>query len=556
MWAPAGARDTTNMLSRNGIRSLLQKLPAVTPATLSALTAIFVVATGNAVFFRLLTAAYPAQPGNLPALASVFFLLLLATTAVFLLFAFRGVVKPALCAALLLAAAISHFTDRYGLVFDETMLGNILKTDRAEALDLMGRRLLLSLSLFGALPAGVVAACRLKQTELRGDFGRAAVGALSCLVGALLIVACFSQFYASFFREHKSLRSYANPLYSFYSAGKLASRHVGSENAVAAPFGRDARVTPADDHRELIILVLGETARTDRFSLNGYERETNPLLKREDVLSFRDFTACGTSTAVSVPCIFSGLGRAEYTDRKARERENLLDMLVHTNRISVLWRDNNSDSKGVADRIGSEDFRDPRRNPICDPECRDVGMLDGLQEYVNQQTGDVLIVLHQMGNHGPAYYKRYPESFEKFRPACRSNEFEKCSREEINNAYDNAILYTDYFLSRVIDFLKKNSDEYEAGMIYVSDHGESLGEKGIFLHGLPYFLAPPEQKQVPMVVWFNDKLRRDHPYESLRRTATKPASHDNLFHSLLGLLEVETALYQPNLDLFREAADE
>ena len=106
-----------------------------------------------------------------------------------------------------------------------------------------------------------------------------------------------------------------------------------------------------------------------------------------------------------------------------------------------------------------------------------------------------------MGNHGPAYFKRYPKEFEKFKPACQTAELSECSDEEIGNAYDNAILYTDYFLSQVVQLLKQNEQKFEASMLYISDHGESLGENNLYLHGMPYMLAPSEQTDVPVIVW-------------------------------------------------------
>lgn len=175
-------------------------------------------------------------------------------------------------------------------------------------------------------------------------------------------------------------------------------------------------------------------------------------------------------------------------------------------------------------------------------------MLVGLQEYIDEQkTGDIMIVLHQMGIHGPAYYKRYPASFEKFTPVCRTNELEECSKEEISNAYDNALLYTDYFLSQVIALLKNYSDRFEAAMLFVSDHGESLGEFNVYLHGLPFKIAPEGQKHIAAVFWFSDNFKLDK--EALRQKSSEFFSHDNLFHTILGLMEVQTDIYDRSLDM-------
>jgi len=200
-----------------------------------------------------------------------------------------------------------------------------------------------------------------------------------------------------------------------------------------------------------------------------------------------------------------------------------------------------------------EDFRSPKINPVCDTECRDEGMLAGLQQYIDlHPRGDILIVLHQMGNHGPAYYKRYPPAFEKFKPACKESDLSRCSREEIVNAYDNAILYTDHFLAKAIELLKKNDSRFETALFYVSDHGESLGENGIYLHGMPKSIAPEAQLHVPAVMWFGRNFHAVTP-SALREKSKMRFSHDNVFHTILGFFEIESETYRPLKDILNEA---
>ena len=247
--------------------------------------------------------------------------------------------------------------------------------------------------------------------------------------------------------------------------------------------------------------------------------------------------------------MFSLLGRDNYSDKKAKSTENVLDVLKHGG-VKILWRDNNSSSKGVADRVDYQSFRSSKANPICDEECRDEGMLSGLQDYIDgQEQGDLLIVLHQMGNHGPAYYKRYPQTFEKFTPVCKTNQIERCTPAEIGNAYDNAILYTDDFLTKTIDFLKQNDDNFQTALVYMSDHGESLGENGIYLHGLPYFMAPDAQKHVGALMWFGRQSKQIIDTAKLKQVANNHFSHDNLFHTLLGLMQIETSVYHSEADI-------
>jgi len=156
--------------------------------------------------------------------------------------------------------------------------------------------------------------------------------------------------------------------------------------------------------------------------------------------------------------------------------------------------------------------------------------------------------LHQMGNHGPAYYKRYPKEFETFTPVYKTNQLEDCSKISLNNTYDNIILYTDYFLNEAISLLKNNDKNFQTSLLYVSDHGESLGENGLYLHGLPNFIAPDNQRHVPAFVWFGEQFDSVN-ISVLRQNSTKKYTHDYIFHTLLGLMNVNTAIYNQKLDL-------
>lgn len=519
----------------------------MTKAKLVILASMFWVLFGNLAFFRNVTDVYALSLGNLAFIASLALVLASIVTLILNLVTFKYTTKPILILLFLLSSFASYFMDSYNVIIDPTMLQNIVQTNLGEASDLFSLKLLFYVLLLGVLPSVLVYKVTLKNASLKNEItSKLKVMSVALLVMAVMIFS-FSKFYTSFFREHKPLRYYTNPIYYLYSVGDYINSRFNSGRVVVKAIGTDARVKVGDTDRELIVLVVGEAARADRFSLNGYTRETNPLLQKEDVINFSNMTSCGTSTAVSVPCMFSNLGREGYSDKKARSTENLLDVLRHAG-IHVLWRDNNSDAKGVASNVQYEDFKSAKSNPVCDIECRDEGMLSGLQDYIaKQKTGDIFIVLHQMGNHGPAYYKRYPAAFERFKPVCKSNQLENCTREEISNAYDNAILYTDYFLSKVIALLKRNTQDFEAGMIYMSDHGESLGENNLYLHGLPHMMAPDTQKHVGAMMWLGEGFKLDK--KALRINSAKPYSHDNLFHTVLGLFEVESLVYDKKKDI-------
>ncbi len=501
----------------------------------------------NTSFFTHVVEVYPLNMKNTGFVASLTVFVWSIIVILFLPFCSRYTIKPFLIVFILISSLTAYFMDSYNVVIDDGMIINALDTDVSESLDLFSLKLVIYFLLLGLLPSYYI----YRVNIVTGSLGQEIKNKLIMLVVAVLalvaVVMLFSKFYASFIREHKPLRYYSNPVYYIYSAGKVMSAKLKDKDTVIMPTGRDAHDLEKDGIRELVILVVGETARADRFSLNNNYRQTNPLLEKQNVLSLRNVYSCGTSTAESLPCMFSILDKEDYSIRKAAKRENLLDVLKHAG-VNVLWRDNNSSSKGIADRVDYESYRRADVNPVCDQECRDEGMLVGLQAYIDSKlNGDILIVLHQMGNHGPAYYKRYPKAFEKYKPTCKTNQLEDCRVEEINNAYDNAILYTDYFLSKVIAFLKKNTG-FKTTMFYISDHGESLGENGLYLHGMPYFMAPDAQIHVPAVFWFGD----NNPLKELKLEVLRDVaySHDNIFHTVLGLLEVETEVYDKKKDIF------
>jgi len=304
--------------------------------------------------------------------------------------------------------------------------------------------------------------------------------------------------------------------------------------------------------KNLVILVLDEAARARNFSLNGYEKKTNPQLEKEAVLSFTNTYSCGTVGATSIPCMFSHFGRNAFSDEKAERHEGLLDVLSHAG-VRVLWRENNSGCKGVCDRVKTEEMSTLKVKELCDTgECQDMILLENLQSHIDQASGDTLIVLHQKGSYGPGYYRRSPQAFKAFMPECTTNQLQECQADELVNAYDNTILYTDYFLSRVIDLLKVNSTTLNTAMIFLSDYGESLGEKNIYLHGLPYLVAPDEQKHIPFILWLAQPFLDDNHIDKqcLQQKVDDHLSHDNLFHSVLGLMGVRTEMYNRELDLF------
>lgn len=504
----------------------------------------------NIAFFQNVFVRYPATD-------NLTFYLSLAVFLVSSIALFLGVVlnrytfKPILIGLFPVAAITSYFMNSYNIIIDSTMIQNSVMTDSREVIDLLSLRLLMYVLFLGVLPAYVVYkipiayATPVKEIISRVKF----LGVmLLVIVGNMLLM---SEHYTSFIREQKDLRYYMNPLTVIYSTGKFAEELLSTEmSGPRTVVGGDAYIAQSSEKRKLVILVVGEATRADHWSLNGYERETNPVLATHNIINLPDVSSCATSTAYSLPCMFSAIPYDDFNLSDTKQEENVLDVLQRAG-VNVLWRDNNSDSKGVAvaDGIGFEDFRSPDLNPVCDPECRDIGMLSGLEEYIAAHPkGDIVIVLHQMGNHGPAYYKRYPKEYEIFAPVCETNQMENCTREEIVNAYDNALVYSDFFLGGVIDFLQPFQNRFSTAMFYMADHGESLGELGLYLHGLPYSIAPKAQKHVAAFVWLGGEQTKKQR-EELKLQAQRSLSHDNYFHTVLGILNVETKVYNSELDI-------
>jgi lipid A ethanolaminephosphotransferase len=510
--------------------------------------------TGNLTFFGQVLQVYPWSGAHAAFLLSVAVVLACELVLLITLLSLFISTRLAVSVLLVVAAITAYFSDSFGTIVDTAMILNVVQASPAETADLVNIKLLLRFALFAVVPVALVWYLPLRRASFLRGMGSKLMLALASVLLTLLCILLFGSRYASFAREHDAFRFYTNPAYPLYSAVKYAARPGADDTATTlVPVAPEAAISAADEHRELTIMVVGETARADRFSLNGYSRNTNPELARlTGVFSYTRISACGTSTAVAVPCMFALSGRKDFNADDAGRTENVLDVLQRAG-VSILWRDNNTGSKGVADRVRFEDFRLPEVNPVCDVECRDVGMLHGLQEYINAQSKDVLIILHQMGNHGPAYYKRYPAEFERFTPACHSSEISECTDEEVGNAYDNAILYTDYFLSQVIALLKTNTPGYETAMLYVSDHGESLGEKGLYLHGMPYMLAPAEQTAIPLILWVG--ITSDIDVHSVLVNENLQNSHDGVFQSLLTIFEVETDLVDMPPGFFQGSED-
>jgi len=476
----------------------------------------------------------------------------------FLLVALVGVrhaFKPLAALLIVGTAFASHFMDRFGVYLDPSMLRNVLRTDAKEAGELFSWSLLPHLLWQAGLPLLALWRLRLKPRRwTRAVLVRAGtlLAALVVIVGAILAVF---QPFSSLMRNQKELRYLITPANYLWSIGSVLAADAKGAATPRQPIGLDAAPGPNFVKRTrptLLVFVVGETARAANWGLSGYARQTTPeLAATPGVINFAQVTSCGTNTEVSLPCMFAPVGRRAYDEERIRGSESLLHVLGRAG-VGVQWVDNQSGCKGVCDGLPTAFVKDWNPAGLCaGGRCLDEGLLYGLQERLTQAQGTQVLFLHQLGNHGPSYFRRHPPAFARFQPACEQDDLRQCSREQIVNAYDNALLYTDHLLATLIQRLKAASDRVDTALIYVSDHGESLGENNLFLHGIPYAIAPDVQKRVPMVMWFSSGFAQTRGLDvaCLAQRASQPATHDHLFHTVLGLVDVRTALHEKTWDL-------
>ena len=521
--------------------------------TLSAIVGIYLIAFANFTFWAKVHAYLAANPlaiiGLYVGLSAVFIALIS-------FFSVKYLFKPFLAFLIFVAAAASWFMDQFGVIVDSDMVRNAFQTTPAEAGNLITEGFIWHLILFAVLPVLLICWVRVKHRPFPQKLVSNTVAITGYLVVFGLAAFADSKTYTTAIRQHKDLVKSLNPVNPIAGAIHFFTQAGAEAQIVVAPLGRDAQVSPAlggVTKPRVTIIVAGETARAANFSLSGYGRDTNPELAKRDIVYFPNTTSCGTATATSIPCMFSQFTRAEYSHKKGLANENVLDVLSHAG-VDVRWWDNNTGSKGVATRVPFEDLVKPNDPKFCEEGgCLDSIFFDKVDAWLDTIMKDSVVVVHQMGSHGPTYHRRYTEEFRKFTPDCQTSELSKCKDSEIVNAYDNTVLYTDHVLATLIDKLKARSDKLATGLIYASDHGESLGENGLYLHGAPYIIAPAEQTHVPFLVWFDSDFSRSMGLDKsclIKDAGLRAYSHDNFFHSILGMMNVTTSVYDKNLDVF------
>ncbi|WP_262263879.1 phosphoethanolamine transferase EptA [Pantoea dispersa] len=476
----------------------------------------------------------------------------------FSLLAWPWIRKPLLIVLILASAAANYFMHSFGTVIDTNMIENVFESNAQETGALMSRNYVIWMLLMGILPVALVCSVRISNRQRWWwNLLQRLASALGAVLVILLMAVLFYKDYASLIRNNKGLVKMITPANIVSGTGHYVDQRYLQGSQALVKIGEDAKKGPlitAGPKKTLVVLVVGETARAENFSLGGYARDTNPQLKKQQVIYYPNASSCGTETAISVPCMFSNMPREHYDANLAHHQEGVLDVLAHAG-ISVLWRENDGGCKGACDRVPHTDMTQWQLPQYChDGFCLDDVLLHRFDNYVDSLHNDGIIVLHQMGSHGPAYFKRYPAAFQRFTPTCDSNQIQDCDHQALVNTYDNSLLYTDDMLSRTIDKLKGLSDRFNVALVYLSDHGESLGEHGMYLHGAPYLFAPSQQTHIPLLLWMSPGYAAAYHIDQacLRQQAAETAvSQDNLFHTVLGLFNIQTQQYQPQLDMIK-----
>lgn len=460
--------------------------------------------------------------------ASLVVVMLVANAFAYYLFLFIHQIfgKTLLVLTFIINAIALYFVNTYSVIIDESMIGNVFNTNYEESSSYFSLGFVLYVLLLGVLPSVYIIKARVETTTVKRFFKT-----IGLALGFLLIMAFVNAMnWLWIDKNSKKLGGLAMP-WSYSVNTALYFKHQKEKNRkeILLP-----NATIGDNEKSIVVLVIGESARSQNFSLYGYKKDTNPLLSATENVRHFPATSCATYTTAGVKCILEH----ENTD----DLYEILPNYLYRNDVEVIWRTTNwgEPPLHIKNFMNKEALTKNCEGEDCG---YDGVLLKGLKEQIAASPKNkILVVLHTSTSHGPTYSKKYPKAFEKFSPVCNSVEVAQCTSEELINAYDNTIVYTDYLLHRVIEDLK-HLPEYKSTMLYVSDHGESLGEKNLYMHGLPMSLAPKEQYEIPFIVWTSDNANK-------KLKDNKQLSQNHVFHSVLNFLNIKSPIYKEEMNIF------
>lgn len=419
-----------------------------------------------------------------------------------------------------------YFISTYGVIIDKTMIGNILNTNYEESSSFLSFNLFLYLILLGIIPSILI--IKIKIVKVKFPRFLTHIGLTFVFLLSFLYLNSSKTLWID--KHSKTLGGLAMPWSYIVNTNRyFYHKSLKNEKEILLP-----NATVKDKKKSIVVLVIGESARSKNFSLYGYKKNTNPLLSKiNNVYSFKA-ESCATYTTAGVKCIL-----------EHKETDDLYEILpnyLFRNDIEVVWRTTNWGEPPI--QIKKYQKKEDLQKLCQGERCEyDEVLLSGLKEQILvSDKNKILIVLHASTSHGPTYNKKYPQEFNKFSPVCESVELGNCTQEELINAYDNTIVYTDYILANLIENLKQ-LETYSSCMMFVSDHGESLGENELYMHGIPASIAPEEQLDIPFIVWVSDNSKELKHNEML--------SQQHVFHSVLDFLAIETPIYDKSMSIFK-----
>lgn len=450
-----------------------------------------------------------------------------------------GIIHPILLKTFFVITALInsvalYFMIKFQVILDVPMMGNIFNTQTSEASELFTPVLMVYFLLLGVLPAWLIARVKvLSANRIRI--------LINMIIGIFLGIVFIYSNSASWLWIDKYSSIIGGKILPWAYVGNAIAHYSegveSSDNQELLPDG-----SFDDEDKMVVVLVIGETARAKNFAFYGYERDTNPLLREVKALALPNTKACSTYTTASIACMLSH-------DTDDTDTYETLPTYLNRHGAEVIWRSGNWGEPAIT----VEEYHD---GSILRPQCTGSGcQLDGvlltnLTERIQAtQANKVFVILHTKGSHGPSYYSRYPAEFEKYTPVCRDeNIADKCSQEELINAYDNTLVYTDFFLREAINKLNA-LDGVPSMLVYISDHGESLGENGLYLHGTPYAFAPDVQKDIPFIIWTSEAFNQKRQVDLQSLELKESYSQANIFHTVIGAFGLKSEIYSKELDV-------
>lgn len=471
---------------------------------------------------------YKSLNGIVIIISLIIIMLVVNAFVFYLLFSLsRFVGKPLLITFFIINSVAVYFINTYGVIIDKSMIGNILNTDYEESTSFFSFKLILYVILLGIIPAIYI----IKIKIINVTWKKFLITSSLTLLFIVILVFANASNWLWIDKNSKKLGGLAMPWsYSVNIALFYIDKHNKNKKEILLP---DATIT--NNEKSVVVLVIGESARSQNFSLYGYEKNTNPLLSKTENLFHFNATSCATYTTAGVKGILEHM--------RTNDLYEILPNYLYRNNVDVIWRTTNWGEPPV--HIKNYQNRDTLKANCKGEGCNyDEILLTGLKEQIlASKKNKVLIILHTSTSHGPTYSKKYPPRFEVFKPVCNSVELGDCSHQELINAYDNTIVYTDYILYSIIEDLKQLK-EYKSAMLFVSDHGESLGEKNLYMHGVPLSIAPKEQYEIPFIVWVSDN-------SSKQLKPNRILSQNNVFHSVLNFLSIQSPVYDEKMNIFK-----